>query len=440
MNNQPQIYHGEWWVPAKADPSNRGFFPWVPEGLERHYTGTLTYYEDEDSKLELYHTPNSLPVQHYKNNPVVWGKDANGHIFTLFNVIMKDQHIGDFSNATFIVGAILIGKHVLSAETLLFNTCVVKYPYLRNFARCKDLVYEEKGDKVFFGTKRGLRKLEDAQIDNGIRWIMLHRPTLTMNPFDLSFKQETEFWIESSTKLTILDFLRQIEEFSQFLSIALYCKQRPTETKFTITRSKKEYYLLVKREKSINPNFLSLIKFDLLKDKLPSMLKTWHENFERVAPITSYLIQSLKRMNKFDVPDFLIIAQALDGYNRRFVNHEKTKEETKVHQKKGRDKLTQYEKGIISLISQFSDVYCIQKCKIDPQVVGQSRDKYSHLLLDKDKPLAVKGINLYWLTEKCKILLTCCILNMIGLTNEDINKCCEQSPISQIIDSLPPEI
>ncbi len=439
MSNHPQIYHGEWWVPAKADPGNRGLFPWVQEGLERHYTGTLTYNGDEDSRLELYHIPSSLPVQHYKNNPIVWGKDANGRIFTLFNVIMNEQHIGDISSAKFVVGAILIGKHILSAETPLFNACIVQYPYLRNFARLKDLVHEQRDDKIFIGTTIRLRKLEDVQIENGVSWTLLHRPTLKMNPYDLSFTQETEFRVEAPAKLSILDFLRQVEEFSQFLSIALYCKQKPTETKFTITRSKKEYYLLLKRDKSINPDFSSLLKYDLLKDKLPSMLKTWHENFERVAPITSYLIQSLKRMNKFDVPDFLIIAQALDGYNRRFVNHEKTKEETKVHQKKGRDKLTQYEKGIISLISQFSDVYCIQKCNIDPQVVGQSRDKYSHLLLDKDKPLAVKGIDLYWLTEKCKVLLTCCILNMIGLTNEDINKCCEQSPISQIIDSLPPE-
>ena len=129
------------------------------------------------------------------------------------------------------------------------------------------------------------------------------------------------------------------------------------------------------------------------------------------------------------MPDFLIIAQALDGYHKRFVN----KKNGKDHQK--------YEDGIRILLKQFEDVECIQKCHINPKVVTQSRDKYSHLLLDEDKPLAVEGEDLYWLTEKCKILLTCCILNMLGLTNKEINICCEsQSPIKQIIDSLPLEI
>lgn len=156
------------------------------------------------------------------------------------------------------------------------------------------------------------------------------------------------------------------------------------------------------------------------------MLKLWHENFEKVAPITSYLIQSLKRMNKFDVPDFLIIAQALDGYFKRFENKEKSAK--KEH----------YKKEIEFLLDKFKNIEAIQKCNIDAEVLKDSRHKYSHLYPDEEESKAVEGIDLYWLTEKCKILLTCCILNMIGLTNEEINLCCKDSPISQIIDSLPP--
>ena len=50
------------------------------------------------------------------------------------------------------------------------------------------------------------------------------------------------------------------------------------------------------------------------------MLQLWHSNFEEVAPISHYLINSLKNNNRFDIPDFLIIAQALDGYHKRFIN------------------------------------------------------------------------------------------------------------------------
>ena len=241
--------------------------------------------------------------------------------------------------------------------------------------------------------------------------------------------QTTTLEIEAEKPLSIETYLKQIEEFAQFLSIALYGDQNPTEVKLTNKETERESVLLFKKDASVNPEIYSLIKFDLLKDKLPAMLNQWHNNFDKMAPISSYLIDSLQKKNRFDVPDFLIIAQALDGYHKRFVN----KKNGKDHRK--------YEDGIKILLKQFEDVDCIQKCHIDPQVLTQSRDKYSHLLLDEDKPLAVEGGELYWLTEKCKILLTCCILNMLGLNNKEINICCDScSPISQIMDSLPPEV
>ena len=96
--------------------------------------------------------------------------------------------------------------------------------------------------------------------------------------------------------------------------------------------------------------------------------------------------------------------------------------------------------GIKILLKQVEDVDCIQKCNINPKTLTDSRDFYSHLFPDEEKKSAVESEDLYWLTEKCKVLLTCCILNLLGLTNKEINLCCEQSPISQIIDSLPLEI
>ena len=126
MNTSPQIFHGEWWVPSKADPDNNIFMQ-LPEGFEHKYTGTLTYYGDADTTLELYHVLSNFHSKHYKYNNVMWGRDANGHIFTLFNVVMKDQPLSDFTNTKFEVGLILIGEHVLYTEDTRFNRCVVQF-------------------------------------------------------------------------------------------------------------------------------------------------------------------------------------------------------------------------------------------------------------------------------------------------------------------------
>ena len=183
--------------------------------------------------------------------------------------------------------------------------------------------------------------------------------------------------------------------------------------------------LLYTIDRSIDPKANKLIDFDALKEKVPTMFGIWHQNYDKISPISSYLVDSLQKKKTFGVPDFLIIAQALDGYHKRFVNKRKGKDNRK------------YDEQIEVLLNQFNDVEVIQKCYIDPKVLRDTRHKYSHLFPDDEKSLAVDGDELYWLTEKCKILLTCCILNMIGLSNIEINQCCENSPITEMIKSNP---
>lgn len=435
MNTNPQIYHGEWWVPAVAD-HNTCMFAHHPErmmGLEDKYTGTLTYYGDKDSTLELYHVLNDFHSSHYHQNEVMWGRDANGHIFTLFDVKMEESGLEDFSKIKFTVSLILIGEHVLSIEESKYSRCLVTYPYLTNW-----VFYETKNiSRLLFNTEIALLEVPykrvcifEAPINDSSDWLLKHGYNILRNIQGYQITPKPIFEIHTPKTTPISSFINQIKEFTQFLSIALYGVQSPDSIEFVCEEDKNVRKLLfTKNYISCDPGFRSLISFDYLKPKLPSMLKIWHENFDRIAPISSYLIDSLQNKSRFDVPSFLIIAQALDGYHKRFVN----KKNGKDHKK--------YEDGIRILLEQFKDVECIQKCHIDPQVLTQSRDKYSHLLLDEDKPLAVDGEDLYWLTEKCKILLTCCILNMLGLTNMEINQCCEfRSPIKQIMDSFPLEI
>ena len=426
MNTNPQIFHGEWWVPSKADLDNETFMT-ITEGLENKYTGTLSYYGEENTILELYHVPSKIHWKHYKENKVMWGKDLNEHIFTLFNVLMKEQVMSDFTKAKFVVGLILIGKHVLSIDDASFNRCVVHFPYLRNWAFHDNITLSNAGSKVYYKVPIFATNLLKTVFEDGSLWRLWQGQTINRSIYDLTITQETTLEIEVIKPYSIQLFLRQIEEFSQFLSIALYCDQNPTKIEFTNERNETEGVLLFKKEASVDPQVFSLIKFGILKDKLPAMLKTWHLNFESIAPISSYLINSLKKKNRFEVPDSLIIAEALDGYYKRFMN-----------KKNGKD-IRQYEKQIELLLNQFKEVKAIKECNINPKILKDTRHKYSHLYPDEEKSLAVEGEDLYLLTEKCKILLTCCILNMLGLTNKEINLCCDQSPISQILYSLPSE-
>lgn len=431
MNKNPLTFHGEWWVPDVADRDTRmiAFNPEQMMGSETKYTGTLTYYENQDSILEIYHVLSNFHSHHYKYNDVMWGRDANGHIFTLFNVVIQDRPLGDMTNTVFDVGLILVGEHVLSSEDTRFGKCIVQFPYLRNWAFHNNITSSNAGTSVYFKTPFEKEKLLETLNEEGVWWRLWQCQSVERNVHDLTIRQTTEFEIEALKALPIWSYFNQIEEFAQFLSIALYGDQNPTQIKFINKENKHESFILIKKNASVNPGTSSLIKYGLLKEKLTKMLNIWHSNFKNIAPISSYLIDSLQKKNRFDVPDFLIIAQALDGYYKRFLN-----------KKDGRD-VRKYEEQIEILLNQFKDVKAIQKCRINSVVLKDTRHKYSHLYPDDEESLAVDGDDLYWLTEKCKILLTCCILNMLGLTNKEINLCCEErSPIKQIVDSFPFEI
>lgn len=432
MNTKPQIYHGEWWVPAVADYNTRMNFP-EPEqlmGHEKKYTGTLTYYGNEDSVLELLHVPSTSHYSHYGQNNVMWGSDRNGNRFTLFNVTVREDPRVDMSSIHFVVGVILIGEHVLSIDDKLWKKCVVRFPYLNNW-----LFYETKkflnptfiDNSYRLDVSIGRKALLEAVLEQGLKWKISNEIEVHEDVKGISIKKNPLLEIETSESISLKTGLKQISEFEQFLSIALYGNQCFESIQLLSSATGSPCILLIKKESSFDPIFSSLIKFDLFKEKLPYMLIDWHENFDRIAPISSYLIDSLQK-SRFDVPDFLIIAQALDGFHKRFVN-----------KKDGRD-VRKYEEQIQILLNKFKSVKAIKACKINPIVLKDSRHKYSHLYPDEEVSQAVEGDELYWLTEKCKILLTCCILNMLGLTNKEINLCCENSPISQIIDSLPLEI
>ena len=430
MSNNPQIYHGEWWVPAPHDRDLCSIFLEEPKKLMGHetkYKGTLTYYEDKESTLELYLYPSNFHAKHYCQNDVMWGQDANGNIFTLFNVTMQEKRMGDFSCTKFAVAYILIGEHVLSAFDKKFGSCIVQFPYLRNWAFHDNITQSNAGTIASFKSPIYAEKLLETMNEEGVYWRLWQGQTISRTIYDLKITQATTLEIEALDAISIRSCMRHIEEFAQFLSIALYCDQNPTEVRFVNKENKRESIFLFKKDASVDPGVMSLIKFGILKEKLPKMLNTWHENFEKIAPISSYLIGSLQKKSRFDVPDFLIIAQALDGYHKRFVN------------KKNGKNVQKYKDQIEILLNQFKDVKAIQDCRIKPTVLTDSRNYYSHLFPDEEKKSAVESGDLYWLTEKCKILLSCCILNMLGVTNKEINLCFENSPIIQIIDSFPPE-
>ena len=415
MIHQPIIYHGVWQV-----PDARGMYT-------RKFTGTLSYFGDKPSTLELIHEPYSGFVSANGYYEVIWGQDAGGNIFTLFGAsLLKDM---SFSKITYIVRYILLGKQIKSLEEASFDTCWVKYTYLNRWAIDNRFDVTTNGNRTVVSLDFGSRPaFLSVEIDKALRLMLWGNLTGNINPYEVKSAQATNLNIDTPHNVSLSIFLKTIREFSQFLSIALFAEQHPSEVIFANKGIQVQYRFLYDLHPSFEPKDHPLIKFNELKGEMPDILKRWHSNYGQVTPICNYLLQSIRNRDSFDAPDFLIVAQAIDGYFKRFVNNTNGKD------------IKQYKHQIEKLLYAFKDVDVIKECNLDADILTQTRHKYSHLIPDNDKKItkSVEGEDLYWLTQKCIVLLTCCILDMLGLTIDEINLCCNQSPIDQIVGSIPP--
>ena len=412
----PTTFHGVWWVPEEH--------PF----LEKRFSGTLKYFGDKNSILELIHEPKSGATQINHSYEVICGEDAGGGIYTLFGATSVGNL--NFTSFEFVIRFILIGKHVKSLDEACFDTCKVKFPYLNHWALDTRINGGASHSQTLISLDFGVRPpFMSVEIAEGVRVMLWGQLTDNISRYSISAYQVTNLNIDTLRKASLNTFLKTISEFSQFLSIALFTEQHPSEIIFANKGVDIKYQLLFKNNPSSVPSVQSLIKFDELQQRVGDILHKWHINYDRAYLISHYLIRSFsERKDAFDVPDFLTIAQAVDGYFKRFVNH---KDGKNTHQ---------YKQQVDKLLKKFRGVDVIQQCNINSEVLTQTRDKYSHLIPDEDKKIkdAVEdGEPLYWLTQKCIVLLTCCILDMLGLSTDEINLCCNNSPVELIANSIP---
>ena len=420
MNARGDIeYNGKWHFPE--------FDIFKQHNLFQDCMGTLYHYKDENPILEVYHQPDKAFISNrYCCFNTVWGNDANGNFFTLFNVNMIKQE--SLSKTIFSVGYCLVGENVESIDTPIFNTCSVRFPYLRNWAfkRSRDIKCNDGCIVTNLNIKVGA-PIVKVDLENGItlsiKSINNHHNTL----YETIIKEDSILTNKSIEPISIRMFLKHIYIFKQFLSIALYGEQHPCNINFEINSKEEKIStkLLYKVEESHTPYIIPLLKFENISYKVTDVLKKWYCNYEQMSPICDNLIQSTHR-GVFDTPNFLIIAHALDGYHKRFVN-----------KKDGKD-VRQYQQQIEILLEHFKDIRQLQECKLDAEILAQSRHKYSHLIPDDDEKIqkAVSGSALFRLTRKAMILLTCCILENLGLTTDEINNCLDESVIARFVNTI----
>lgn len=177
----PSVFHGKWRIPERDE------FMW-PVSEYQECMGTLYYDEGKPLRLKVYHEPKQGVISSmYHHYNVIWGKDANGYEFTLFNASMnnsmeEDPQTIDFSKMEFTIDYVILGRHVKSMDEPVFDICTIKFPFLRNWAFQDNRDPARNGNIIScnLDLNKGNPFLE-TEIENGIKITLLPIGTETVS-------------------------------------------------------------------------------------------------------------------------------------------------------------------------------------------------------------------------------------------------------------------
>lgn len=219
------------------------------------------------------------------------------------------------------------------------------------------------------------------------------------------------------------DVVMMTRQMERFLSLATLLPVEQTKIwlyskdKCQISEKGETYYHFIelitylykdKPEKIQDHNFL--FKHKDVADVFPDMFKRMYSN-ESISLIWTMLLDSLEKKRIFTSNDFLLVAQALDGFAKRF--------------RKGKN----IENEFTDLRNEFQDIERLNVSDADLEEAAGSRNYYSHVLrvdLKEDKK-AQDGLKLYGLMGRMRVLLICCVMDFLGLDHTKINQLLEKS-------------
>lgn len=402
-------FKGFWCLPEKPENMIPGIAKFDPvNGVTLELIGSLheevnIFFHRSKSQAEL-----------------IYGVDSsNNRISLVFCRVKTHQRVykAKFSLITYVAQYLLEGIHLKEVNERIFlrgnfNTDKLNRWFLRNNIKNSYTFNSEdeiSGFSISFDSEKD-RFVYNLRIDDFWQLEIISKSWQQEKDFNginiheiyilkISSDKPSSFLdvIEKSEKLLLffeLAFTSKVKFVSFYLfdlepdlgklgnnSIALYYKQR-----------------LGLRDKS--PYDRPIFNFDLIEGNFNDILTKWMEIDSKLEPILNYLVKSFQNDNYFDPSKFMIIANALEGFHRRFRN----------------DGQVDLKDRLELLFEEFENVIDIRKIKLESFRIARNRHYYSHFY-EKDFHYLYDIQELVDVTFDLRKLLYCCILKQIGFND-----------------------
>jgi hypothetical protein len=402
----------------------KGFW-FLPNNDKERVPGTLFFIPNEEIRLELiggleFKIKDLLQTKLFET---VHGISHEGEKITLFycSGFGTLNFSGSFPLMNYKCKYLIKGRHLSSPSEATFSNIHLDFSLLYEWYPAGRIKYEiskkDNQDKINISIDEATYWEDVIKIDNdySIKFFGIANFDESFDRKNFSLKQNTLFEvISTNSKKSVFDLMKKIEVFKQFLSLASLSTIEYLQIQLY---DNDDYQLLKSGKKVYNPsNLFCIEKRNILKNPnrheflfthndiaeiFPGIIIKWYETEQNLAPIKNHLIESIKNKRVFTSLDFLIIIQALEGFHRRFINSDRIKLETRIKE----------------LYNLFNDVDKVNRAPLDISHVVGSRGYYSHFY-EKDNRV-LEGVELFNLTEQLRIILICCVIQLIGF-NEDL--------------------
>lgn len=400
-------YKGIWWLPDDDGNQIPGTLIIERERIVLETTGAL------GSESPMDHFVGDEVVQH----DVIWGISSESKKISIFNSheAMTFNTSCPFSTAKYTAQVVAAGKHIKSLDEPGNYDVKVYFdelPYWFN-PNCLHL----DGNEKLFRWSADLNNANhvSVQIEDGCNLELQGEVQFrhVKTGMRIEVEQLSTLNFVFTKPVSMQDAKRKVFAFEQFLSFA------------TLTPVQYSRFQLVDKDKKPDPSknwtieifdkkdnssgsperfWEYLFVYDTIKDSFSSIIRKWYVE-KNSLPIRAHLIDSVGHRGTFSSNDFLIVAQAVDGFYCRF-----------------RKDINDIKLVLENLRKEFSNINILELSDEDIDCIRDSRHYFSHLLPPGKKEHVVDGLQLYNLNHKLRKLLLCCLLNFVGFSNEEINK------------------
>lgn len=435
MNEQLTL-RGEWWLPASP---------------ETRLGGDLEYLPGDDIRLQIVGSFSAREGHHrLDQHEVILGQVHGGRV-TLLNCVASNQTESRPGPITteYRAAVFFQGEHFKSPADILFESASLRFSNLDEWVNTPTIRHEsEDGGKETISWER--RPLETLLEDGGLKLGVGLSHGLRMSRLtDVTVSQRACLTFEYGSPQGLSRLWSDLRAVQYFLAVAQNFAVLPIDIKLHLPASEPTAYgrevnvyrLYADHTKESIRSHDMLFTLPAVRKEISSLIEAWFRRVDDLNPILGLFFMGSSDSVPYSESTFLTTIQAVEAYHRRMRGgaelpadqHEARIKAIKLacpqaHQKWLVDRLRfsnepSLRKRLRDLLESFS--FLCDEMRVDREefisTVVNTRNYLTHFSAEL-KAQAADGRELMFLPDKLRILLSCCLLEAMGMPADRIKK------------------